>query len=326
MRLQSSQEFSSSTLRCFPKSIRNIALTVLASTQLLLAQDHGNKIGSLSEDLNFLHASDPSAESLNHSFSDNHHIHFGSEVTYSRNHATQDGNLERWTLAWLWLHAQIPLNHDDENPTLAKISAHGLVSTNSTDPLRHELLLDFGIIKNQWPWKFAGWLTVLHEVSQLPHTHTHTTLHDDGHGHITPESHTETTIDEHIYTGLGAYIDVARKIHDNVFMVLHLEHDESRTGSGSFWSLGVQAYKIPLSDRFHLDASGMFIAGEGERFKNPSNNGGDRNRGVCFMPSIALHYIFNPHSSIFVSWTGIIPLSQRENIGTAFTIGFSLKN
>jgi hypothetical protein len=46
--------------------------------------------------------------------------------------------------------------------------------------------------------------------------------------------HTETTIDEHIYTGLGAYIDVARKIHDNVFMVLHLEHDESRTGSGSF--------------------------------------------------------------------------------------------
>lgn len=306
----------SSPFRNLPIWLRKIILGALASTQLVFAQDH-NKWSGLSEDLNFMHSSDPAAESLNHSFSDNQHVHFGSEMTYSRNHATQDGTLEKWNLAWLWLHAQIPLSHDADNSTLAKISAHGLASTNSTDPLRHELMLDFGLIRNQGLWKIAGWLTLLHEVSQLPHTHTHKVPHDDWHGHITEESHTETTIDEHVYTWLGAYIDLARKVNENVFVVLHLEHDESRTGNGSFWSLGIQAYKIPLGNKFHLDASGMFIVGNGERFQD---------RGACFMPSVALHYILNLKSSFFVSGTGILPISQKENFGTAFTIGFSLKN
>jgi hypothetical protein len=182
---------------------------LLSAASVSFAQDKPHPIA---EDINFMHADDPTEEALDHMLPRDHHLHTIAEAHYSRNHVTQDGNLEKGSLAGLGIHSQIPLTHTDNSSTLAKVGFHGLSSTNDTDPLRREFTFDAGLVHRYNDWKFSVGANLLHEESQLTESHTETEIHDDGHGHKKSVTHTTTATHPHKYTGVGLYVDIAHEL------------------------------------------------------------------------------------------------------------------
>lgn len=97
---------------------------------------------------------------------------------------------------------------------------------------------------------------------------------------------------------MGTYLDISYQpklsglFKEKIFFILHAEHDESRTGRGNFASLAIQANRLKLTEKLHIDASLAAIFGDGERFEG---------HNFCVMPSAALHLALNPTTTLFLS-------------------------